>query len=149
MNNLIFKNVEKTLTNEDLKEFENKFSVKLPDDFTQHYMKYNGGLPNANWSDGDECNVPIELFLPIKYGENTIEAKMKEYADIGFNTQNKIVIASSKEDLYMYFLSLEEETFGQIFYRKNLIDIKKSEWIFHCENFNKFVEGLNYIGKKR
>lgn len=43
---MIFNEVKKQLTKEEYKLFVTKFKVKLPEDYKEHILKYNGGYPN-------------------------------------------------------------------------------------------------------
>lgn len=144
-----FKNTAQRITKEDILNFENKFQIELPIDFKEHYLKYNGGEPLENWSKGDEFNFPFQNFLSIKNGENSIENRMKGFEDIGFDCEDKIVFAS-KGRIYTFFISVEQSTYGQIFVRKpKIADIREGTWIFHCNNFTNFLNGLNYIEVKK
>lgn len=40
-----FINTKRSLTNDDLKQFESKFNIVMPDKIKKHYLKYNGGYP--------------------------------------------------------------------------------------------------------
>ena len=149
MENLVFELTEKQITDKNFQEFEEMLNIKLPDEFKKHYVKYNGGFPNANWSEGEEINYPFDNFLSIKYGENTIEKKIQEFQNLQFDFGSKIIFAM-KELLYYYFIDVSSENYGQIFVRRlKTRDIKNGKWEYHCANFSDFLNGLNQINYKK
>ena len=65
MNNFI--DVEKSLTEYDLKEFEKKFNIMMPQTIKNHYLKYNGGYPEKTvfYSEEDDIEYTINYFFSI------------------------------------------------------------------------------------
>ncbi|NDV65020.1 SMI1/KNR4 family protein [Bacteroides sp. 224] len=149
MKKITFRKCEQVLADQDITNLENRLGAKLPEDFVAHYKKHNGGYPNMNWSSGVEINYPFESFLPITYGEDTIEKKLQEFDNIGFNYGTKIPFAVIEiEDVFC--IDLSEEYYGQIFVRvpkyvKGEYNLHKGDWEYHCASFTEFLEGLNQI----
>ena len=148
--------VEKKLSDQDILDFQISINSELPKDFIEHYLKYNGGYPDANWSEGEGVNYPFEYFLSIKYGENTIEKKLEEFDREKFNYGKKIIFAI-KDIRYTFYIETDiaSEDYGRIFvripkYMKELrkYDISKGTWEYHCSNFTEFLNGLNQINYK-
>lgn len=149
MEKIIIELTEKQITDTDFFEFEERLNIKFPDEFKDHYLKYNGGSPNANWSEGEEINYPFEKFLSIKYGNDTIENKIKEFQEVEFDFGKRIIFAT-KGILYTYYIDLSSENYGQIFVRiLKTKDIKNGRWEYHCANFSEFINGLNQINYKK
>lgn len=154
MEKIEFTETEKILSLLEITDFENTIKSKLPKDFIFHYLKYNGGYPNANWSAGEDINYPFGHFFSIKYGENTIEKQLKEFDLIGFDYGKKIIFAI-KDIRYTFFIETASENQGQIFVRKpkyiqelKVYDIAQGSWEYHCANFTEFLNGLNQINYK-
>lgn len=151
MQNLRFEQCRQSLTREDIASFEKLTGATLPQDFVNHYLKYNGGHPNANWSSGEEINYPFESFLSITYGENTIQDKLREFKSSGFDYGSRIVFACT-DVRYFFCIDLSDLYYGQIFVRKpkfisktQSYDLAKGEWEYHCAGFTDFIAGLNAI----
>lgn len=154
MDKIEFRKTEQPLSLSDINEFEKLIKGKLPEDFKNHYLKYNGGYPNANWSEGLELNIPFEFFLSIKYGENTIEKELLTLNNIGLDYEQKIIFAT-KDIRFNFYIDISQENYGKIFVRKpkyvkesKSYDIILGYWEYHCENFTQFLNGLNQINYK-
>ncbi|HGM4747465.1 SMI1/KNR4 family protein [Stenotrophomonas maltophilia] len=60
------------LTRQDLCEFSDSTGLRLPREFVDFYLENNGGYPDV---EPDEANpLLLNSFLPIRYGDATIEA---------------------------------------------------------------------------
>ena len=154
MENLDFKYNEKGISINDICELEEQIGSKFPNGFVKHYLQFNGGYPNANWSAGEEINYPFGYFLSIKHGKETIKDKLNEFQNIGFDYGTKIIFAI-KDIRYTFYIDLSDEFYGQIFVRspkyiKELkqFDISKGTWEYHCATFADFLSGLNQINYK-
>lgn len=113
MDKIEFRKTEQPLSLSDINEFEKLIKGKLPEDFKNHYLKYNGGYPNANWSEGLELNIPFEFFLSIKYGENTIEKELLTLNNIGLDYEQKIIFAT-KDIRFNFYIDISQENYGKI-----------------------------------
>jgi hypothetical protein len=153
VNNVTFRFCEQKLTEKEFLDFEENLGVKLPDDFKTHYMQFNGGFPNANWSTGIKFVCPLFRFLPIKYGGNTIEEKLQE-----LQFANLLPFAINK--IMGYFcIGTRNDNYGKIFYYRKTPDVPnkkiwfgKEEIELHCANFSDFISNLqrdNFYGKVR
>ena len=154
MENLDFKYNEKVISINDICELEEQIGLKFPDEFVKHYMQFNGGYPNANWSEGEEINYPFGYFFSIKYGKKTIKDKLDEFQSIGFDYGTKIIFAI-KDIGYTFYIDLSDEFYGQIFVRipkyireEKQYSLSKGRWEYHCETFADFLSGLNQINYK-
>ncbi|PQP03546.1 SMI1/KNR4 family protein [Pseudomonas frederiksbergensis] len=69
-----FSNDEATITPADLDHLESAIGKKLPTPFRNHYLKYNGGIPERAYWVSEDFFDPIEVasFRPITYGEPTL-----------------------------------------------------------------------------
>lgn len=63
-----FEYSEQKLTQFELNEFEKQFRIKLPDSYKKVILEYNGGIAQNPYFRGGMAE-----FLPIKYGDWTIE----------------------------------------------------------------------------
>ena len=76
--NVTFQRSAQSLSEKDIIEFENSLNIRLPESFIEHYKMYNGGFPNANWSEGEKLICPLFYFFSIKYGDDTIEKRTQD-----------------------------------------------------------------------
>jgi hypothetical protein len=150
---LTFRLSKKQLTRQDINDFEENSGIKLPEDFINHYLQFNGGFPNANWSNGIKFNLPLFYFFPIKHSGNTVEKILQELklTDLLPFAMNKIM---------RYFcLGTGKDNYGKIFYfakgaKAPKPDIRDAleEIELHCGNFSEFIQNLqrdNLYGKER
>ncbi|CAH0186130.1 SMI1/KNR4 family protein [Pseudomonas mediterranea] len=69
-----FSDCETAITSTDLDHLETIIGKKLPVTFRNHYLKYNGGMPERAYWVSEDFYDPIEVasFRPIAYGEPTL-----------------------------------------------------------------------------
>lgn len=69
-----FSDYEKAITPANLDQLESVIGKKLPAPFRNHYLKYNGGIPERAYWVSEDFFDPIEVasFRPITYGEPTL-----------------------------------------------------------------------------
>jgi len=74
MKNNQFHGCSQPIENADLDACENVLKHKLPREFRQHYLKYNGGMPDDSLFPGNDQWEPLEIagFYPIKYKTNIV-----------------------------------------------------------------------------
>ncbi|WP_257819004.1 SMI1/KNR4 family protein [Burkholderia glumae] len=73
-----FEDTSKPLSDEEIRDFEKKARVKLPEAFKRHYITYNGGYPvDAEAVEGIEHTFPLHGFFPLTHGSLTIESVKK------------------------------------------------------------------------
>lgn len=85
---LIFKDCEKSISRSQILEICKQLNISLPNDFIEHYLKWNGGYPNKSLFfneaiDFDE--IEIKDFIPFLYAKDfqddpdfTLEGRVKE-----------------------------------------------------------------------
>ncbi|SDV09235.1 SMI1/KNR4 family protein [Pseudomonas mucidolens] len=144
-----FSDCETSITSADLDHVESVIGRKLPIPFRNHYLKYNGGVPERAYWVSEDFFDPIEVasFRPIAYGEPTLlstyqlmlkkqvlPAQLLAFADdLGGNffclNLDSGAISYFTTDTFDSDLSPEE---NQAESEKNL-----------CSNFLRFVQGLS------
>lgn len=143
-----FSDCETAITSEDLDQLESVIGKKLPAAFRDHYLKYNGGMPErAYWSSEDFFD-PIEVasFRPIVYGEPSL---LPTYQ----NLQKKQLIPSNllpfADDLGGNFFCLNLASGAISYFTTDTFDSELSFEDNHaasekpvCSNFLRFVQGL-------
>ena len=122
MNKLI--DVEKALTEDDLKLFEKNFDVIIPQSIKNHYLKYNGGYPENTvfYSADDDREYVINYFFSIGgYGGKKIEKTLTLLRDENVFPNWLIPFADDiGGDIFAYSLRNGEE--GSIYYYSHEFD---------------------------
>lgn len=131
------------LTETDLNNLEAEIGYSLPENLKQFYLESNGGIPaNAKYSWGIDLVWPFHKFLPIKYGEMTIEKVQNEQLFKNASFGHMLPIAVNKSD-HLFCICLREEGYGSIYVWDNSKFNKKSEFLLHCKDFNEFIVGFS------
>lgn len=75
MKNNQFRGCSQPIENSDLDACEKALKRMLPRDFRQHYLKYNGGIPEDNLFPGNDEWEPLEVtdFYPVKYKKSAAD----------------------------------------------------------------------------
>ena len=65
----MFQGVSKALTRADIAEIEVDLEIVFPEDFVEHYLHYNGGIPAKPffYSEEKDMETEVQVFLPLKY----------------------------------------------------------------------------------
>lgn len=108
----------KLVTIDDINEFEKKLDgLKLPEDYKQHMLSFNGGYSNnANlYLKHSNKTIDFEYFHPLKYGASTLEKYLdmrsvlpKGQISIGAILGGRISLGLSKENYGQVFISFED-----------------------------------------
>lgn len=125
--------VQKSITNEELLEFETKFNVKLNETHKKLLLENNGGIPNHRFFDGDE----FDYFLSIKYGSNSVllDFYMRAFNDI---PKGLIVFASGNGSVYAYDSAPDAGEAGKVYYVDESHDIE-----YIAPSFEYLLENMN------
>ncbi|MFJ1321900.1 SMI1/KNR4 family protein [Capnocytophaga canis] len=86
-----FSQTEQKLTLADMDDFERKIGLKLPQDFKEHYLKFNGGYPSFEYVKGLRNIFTINGFDSIKYGALPIEKLIDDFQKSGVNFNEPIL----------------------------------------------------------
>ena len=57
----MFEKMSKALTREDIEEIEVNLGVAFPEDFVEHYLSYNGGIPAKPFFYFEEEDIETEV----------------------------------------------------------------------------------------
>lgn len=89
----MFKKMGKTLTRADIKAIEAKLGFAFPDDFVEHYLSYNGGIPTKSffYSAEKDIETEIQVFLPLKYQCCDIHIKTAEEKYLLFKEKSPLM----------------------------------------------------------
>ena len=65
----MFEKMSKALTREDIAEIEVELGLAFPEDFIEHYLSYNGGIPTKTvfYSGEEDMETEVQVFLPLKH----------------------------------------------------------------------------------
>ena len=114
---------EKPLTDEEFAAFERLFHREIPLSFKRHYMADNGGVPSEEDVEAGKWGLPVHGFVPIKYGNLTIEELVKRIERIDpeddkFGTWAEFSYVPFAYDSFgnTIFLSLRDSDYGSVYW---------------------------------
>ena len=137
-----FEGSEKALTREEIEAFQEEIGLTLPKEFIEFYLKTNGGYPPFDAIEGVEYVYAIDWFLPIKYGELTIDRVMQDNIKQGVDIQGKVPFAADPAD-NVFVLSLAPADYGSIYLFGHENDPSEpASYEFICSSFTDFITGL-------
>ncbi len=102
-----FDYTEQKLTEQELDKFEQKFRLNLPQSYKDIILKYNGGEPEKEYFKGNSL-----YFLPIKYGDNTVDRTLELLKDVLPKGLYPFC------DVYgqLYCIDLNKDRYGKIYF---------------------------------
>lgn len=134
-----FEQTSQNLSLEDLRDFETKINLTLPEDFKEHYLKRNGGYPPFEHVKGINHLFTINGFIPIKHGTAPIEETISDYKKSGITFGPKIPFAFDNGD-NIYLISLDSEDYGTIYLvESEFLNIKEKQYYKVSNNFTGFL----------
>ncbi|KAF6686149.1 SMI1/KNR4 family protein [Pseudomonas sp. EKM23D] len=143
-----FSDCETAITPADLDELESVIGKKLPTAFRNHYLTYNGGMPERPYWESEDFFDPIEVasFRPIAYGEPTLLSTYQ------LMLKKKVIpshLLPFADDLGGNFFCLNLDSGGISYFTTDTFDSELSPEENHaesekpvCSNFLRFVQGL-------
>ncbi|MFJ1435834.1 SMI1/KNR4 family protein [Capnocytophaga canimorsus] len=135
-----FSQTEQKLTLADMDDFERKIGLKLPQDFKEHYLKFNGGYPSFEYVKGLRNIFTINGFDSIKYGALPIEKLIDDFRESGVNFNNKIPFASDNGD-NIFLISLDDSDYGKIYIIEAEF-LEDKNYILVSESFPDFLNSF-------
>lgn len=79
MNKLQFSHVGHVIKEIDIDDFENHYSVKLPDEYKQFLLVTNGGIPNMVYFVKDDSDLVVNFFLSLGSEKYSLEEYFEDY----------------------------------------------------------------------
>lgn len=151
MNNKIyFEGLEDPITEKDILKFEKKFKVKLPEDYKEFLLKYNGGIIHADLF----INKKRKRFNPLKIKQSTecgiglmydlemVGLRKKENDSLEELPKSIFQIGYTGSDNFLC-ISMSDKDFGCIYYATNGDPHDNYEYMYHlADNFTEFLNGL-------
>lgn len=135
--------------------------VTFPVELVAHFVRWNGGRPNANWVQSEDAeapgedepglNCPIDYFLPVTGAPRTVFSVREELRELGLDVAYRFPLAERGRS-YTYWIDLDPgpESYGRIVRRKpkRSSDLLIGRWLYFCIDFQAFLGGLNRINYK-
>lgn len=144
-----FSNAKAAITQADLDLLESAIGKKLPTPFRNHYLKYNGGVPERTYWVGDDFDEPLEVaaFKPIAGGDSTVLSTYQLMLKKQVLPAHLLPFAN---DWGGNFFCLNLDTEAVSYFTTDSFDSDlspeenqaQSEKLI-CSNFLRFVQGLN------
>ena len=143
----MFEKMSKALTREDIAGIEANLGFAFPEDFVEHYLSYNGGIPTKPffYFEEEDIETEIQIFLPLKY----------RYCDIPIGTaEEKYLLFTGKSPLMTsYFpfandyganpICVNLENGGVYIVYMDLGELEDRCFCCIAESFRDFVESLS------
>lgn len=155
-NNKMLRTEKSIVTEKDLQKLDERYNIKLPEDFIKHYLKYNGGYPIRDMvidkehednlipfgcfyaiksDDTEDDGVELNDMLKTNFAEDSIFPKwLVRFADDGMGGE--------------YCWSLRKDEYGSIYYwdcEVNLGDdpSKTDDYaIFLADSLEEFINAM-------
>ena len=124
------------ISEEDIKEFEKCWNVKIPEILRKFYINYNGGKINLCKFSVDDFVYEISEIIPLKYGECCLEEVIRNDRQDEIIPKDKVPIANDRGGNYYYWDSLTGEIF--LYYCD---DIENP--IYICKSIEDLFEVMN------
>lgn len=143
-----FSDCETAITSTDLDQLESVIGKKLPDAFRNHYLKYNGGMPERAYWASEDFFDPIEVasFMPIVFGEPSLLSTYQLMLKKQIIPSHLLPFA---DDLGGNFFCLNLDSGAISYFTTDTFDSELSFEDNHaesekpvCSNFLRFVQGL-------
>jgi len=125
---------DKPLSKKEIKDFENLIGFELPNSFKEFYFKANGGVLDP---DRFFNGIHVQVFLPIKYGEDPIEEQMKYLVESKLLSVGYLPFAYSNGSA-RFCLDLRTENYGVVY----LLRMDSYELEYIASDFALFLDGL-------
>ncbi len=130
-------NTETEITEAELASFETQYGLNLPEDYRQHILSFNGGVPTESYFFADDEEFLISSFLPILHGNNTVNKLLDVLAE------------APQRPLAPEYYPFADDTFGNM-YCINQVDGKVYLWEHDMEgepealarSFTEFINAL-------
>ncbi|WP_172917494.1 SMI1/KNR4 family protein [Capnocytophaga canis] len=135
-----FSQTEQKLTLAEMDDFERKIGLKLPQDFKEHYLKFNGGYPSFEYVKGLRNIFTINSFDSIKYGALPIEKLIDDFQESGVDFNNKIPFANDNGD-NIFLISLDDSDYGKIYIIEAEF-LEDKNYILVSESFTDFLNSF-------
>ncbi|MFK8274475.1 SMI1/KNR4 family protein [Capnocytophaga cynodegmi] len=135
-----FSQTEQKLTLAEMDDFERKIGLKLPQDFKEHYLKFNGGYPSFEYVKGLRNIFTINGFDSIKYGVLPIEKLIDDFRESGVDFNNKIPFANDNGD-NIFLISLDDSDYGKIYIIEAEF-LEDKNYILVSESFTDFLNSF-------
>ncbi|GET46465.1 SMI1/KNR4 family protein [Capnocytophaga felis] len=135
-----FLQTEQKLTLADIDNFEMKIGLKLPQDFKEHYLKFNGGYPSFEYVKGVRNVFTINSFDSIKYGILPIEKLIDDFKESGVDFNNKIPFANDNGD-NIFLISLDDSDYGKVYIIESEF-LEDKNFILVSESFTDFMNSF-------
>jgi hypothetical protein len=128
---LTFSNSGKKINLSDIKDFQNKFKLNLPNEYIDFLLKYNGGIPNSVYFLEDDSDVVINFFLSLGREEFNIEEYYIDMVIEQKNIPNDILPIAEDAFGNIICISCRETDYGKIYFwdhedGESLIEISKN-----------------------
>lgn len=123
----------------DLKEYEQKYNIKLPDDFLFCITKYNAGL--IEWNKSADCKFDLENKKGIVFG-GFISFNYEDLEGEGFLACYLIKELEFYKDSKLIALPFGTATDGFLCLKDNKIyywDEEKKNFLYVCETLTDFL----------
>lgn len=143
-----FLDCETAITSMDLDHLESVIGEKLPTSFRNHYLKYNGGMPERAFWASEDFFDPIEVasFRPIVYGEPSLLSTYQLMLKKQILPSHLLPFA---DDLGGNFFCLNLHSGAVSYFTADTFNSALSPEANHaesekpvCSNFLRFVQGL-------
>ncbi len=143
----MFEKMGKALTRGDIAEIEANLRITFPEDFVEHYLSYNGGIPAKPffYSEEEDVETEIQVFLPLKYCYSDIPITTAEEKYLLFKRKSPLMASyfPFANDYGANPICVNLKDGGVYIVNMDLGELEDSCFHRIAESFRDFVESLS------
>lgn len=147
----VFFNTKRQLSEEDIKDFEKKYKIDMPNEIKKHYLYFNGGYPEKSLFISNDANYVVNYFCSIGCNEGlSVEKILFLLTDKNIFPQWLIPLADDESgNLFCY--SVHPESKGKIYYYNHEFeygDNPENHITYLANNIFDFINALDYYDEE-
>ena len=140
----MFIETSKAINYTDIREIEQKINVVLPKQLVNHYMKYNGGIPQKKflYSSISDIETAVHTFLPMKYKDSvgyTLEEMYLHFVSKNVMPRKYLPFACDAGS-NLFCINMETEEIVIVWL--DLGEINEDMIPVLCNSFDEFIDSL-------
>lgn len=143
----MFKKVSRALTRTEIERIEKDLELTFPEEFVEHYLSCNGGIPTKPffYCEEQDMETEIQAFLPLKYPYPDIPIRTAEEKYVLFKEKSPLMASCFHfaNDYGANPICVNLENGGVCLVHMDLGELEDRCFVWLAESFEAFVKGLS------